>query len=163
MTTGVVKSQGSALYFVDTVSTTDPTLTKIACPTGVTGLGGPRDQIETTCLDTIGDKTYEAGLRNTGQISVPFNFIPRESSHQVLFALKEAGTTLNWVLLLSEGTAVPTVDTDGAIVAPAGRTSILFTGYVSDVNLDAATNDIIKGTLTIQRSGSVTLNAYTPS
>ncbi len=30
----------------------------MTCPTGITGLGGSRDQIETTCLNDTDDKTY---------------------------------------------------------------------------------------------------------
>lgn len=162
MTTGVVRSQGSELYFVDTVNYSDPTIVKLVCPTGIQGLGGPRDQIETTCLDTIGDKTYAAGLGNTGQVTVPFNMIPRDGSHQGLFALKENGAVLEWIVLLSESTEAPVFDSNFGFQAPATRSSIRFEGYVADVNIDIATNDIVKGTLLIQRSGSVDFRGYEP-
>lgn len=164
MTVGTVKTQGTELYFVDnSVTTSEPDLIKLSCPTGVQGLGGAADQIETTCLDTIGDKEFAAGLGNPGQVSVPFNLIPREHSHQILFELKRTGVDLEWIACLSEGTAAPTVDTDGLISAPAGRSSFQFTGYIADVNIDVATNEIVRGTLTIQRSGNVVFNAYTPA
>jgi len=41
-----VKTQGTELYFVSSAA-----VLKLTCPTGITGLGGARDQIETTCLD----------------------------------------------------------------------------------------------------------------
>lgn len=163
MTVGVVKSQGTELFFVDTISNTDGVVSKMACPTGISGLGGAADQIEDTCLDTTDDKTYQRGLGNPGQVSVPFNLIPRETSHQTLFTLKDQGTVIGWMACLSEGTTDPTMDTDLALVAPSGRTSFAFQGYVADVNIDIATNEIVKGTLTIQRSGGVTPNWYTPS
>lgn len=163
MTTGTVKTQGTELYVIDTVTTTDPTLVKMSCPTGITGLGGPRDQIDSTCLDTEGDKTFEAGLGNPGQVSVPFNLIPRESSHQALFGLKADGSVLHWLVLLSESDTAPTLDTDGEFVKPTDRTTISFDAYVSDVNIDIATNEIVKGTLTLQRSGAVTFVGYEPS
>jgi len=49
------------------------------------------------------------------------------------------------------------LDSNDELVAPASplRTSISFRGYVSDLNIDIATNEIVRGTLTIQRSGSV--------
>lgn len=155
MTEGVVKTQGSELFFIDAATSSDTDLVKMVCPTGVQGLGGAKDQIETTCLDTTGDKEYEAGLGNPGQVTVPFNMIPREHSHQVLFTLKELGVKLKWLLCFSEGTSQPTVNDDGEFVRPSGRTSIEFTAFISDVNIDLATNEIVRGTATLQRSGPV--------
>lgn len=157
MTEGVVKTQGSELWTVDSLTSSVAAVLKFACPTGITGLGGAKDQLETTCLDTPEDKEYAAGLGNPGQVTVPFNFIPQNSSHQVLFDLKEAGTVLPWLIGLSDGSAAPTLDTVDDLVPPASplRTSLYFRGYVSDVNIDIATNEIVRGTLTLQRSGAV--------
>jgi hypothetical protein len=163
MTTGTVRTQGSELFFIETESASDPAITKLICPTGINGLGGAKDQIETTCLDTTGDKEYAAGLGNPGQVSVPFNFIPRDTSHQILFALKDKGTVMKWLACLSESTTDPTMDTDFVFVVPTDRTSFAFDAYISDVNIDIATNEIVKGTLTLQRSGSVTVHPYTPA
>jgi hypothetical protein len=158
MTDGVIKTQGTELFTVDTLSSSVASVLKFECPTGITGLGGAADQIESTCLSTVGDKEYEGGLGNPGQVSVPFNFIPRSGSHQILFDLKESREVIPWLIGLSDGVAPPTLGANDALVAPASptRTSIGFSGYVSDLNIDIATNEIVRGTLTIQRSGSVT-------
>ena len=74
MTEGVVKTQGTELFTVDALSSSVASVLKFECPTGITGLGGAADQIETTCLDTVGDKEFTRGLGNPGQVSVPFNF-----------------------------------------------------------------------------------------
>lgn len=164
MTIGTVRTQGTELFFVQTLSESDPVITKLVCPTGITGLGGAKDQTETTCLDTLGDKEFVAGLGNPGQVNVPFNLIPRDLSHQVLFELKEAGTVLKWLSCLSEGTTAPSViDSDLDMTPPAGRTSFGFDAYISDVAIDIATNDIVKGTLTLQRSGSIRATWYEPA
>lgn len=164
MTTGTVKTQGTELFVIDaSVTASEEELVKMSCPTGITGLGGARDQIEDSCLDTVGDKTYVAGLGNPGQVSVPFNLIPRQSSHQNLFAWKASGTTMKWLVCLSESATDPTVDTDGNFVKPNDRTTIEFEAYVADVNIDIATNEIVRGTLTLQRSGDVTFVGYTPA
>lgn len=163
MTTGTVRTQGTELFMIETASASDPTITKLSCPTGITGLGGAKDQIETTCFDTTNDKEYVAGLGNPGQVSVPFNLIPRQTSHQILFDLKEAGTVLKWIACLSEGSNDPTMDSDLEFVAPAGRTSFRFDAFISDVNIDMATNEIVRGTLTLQRSGAVIPSFYTPA
>lgn len=157
MTQGTVKTQGTELYFVDSLTSSVPAVVKLACPTGITGLGGAADQIETTCLDALVDKEYARGLGNPGQVSVPFNLIPSAVSHQLLFDLKDAGTTISWLACLSDGTADPTtVDSNDMIVPPSNRTSFAFQAYVADVTIDIATNEIVRGTLTLQRSGAVT-------
>jgi hypothetical protein len=152
-----VKTQGTKLYFVDMLTSSVGAIIELACPTGITGLGGAADHIETTCLNATTDRTYTRGLGNPGQVSVPFNLIPTNASHQLLFDLKEAGTTVNWLACLSDGTTAPnTLDSNDRIIAPANRTSFGFDAYIADVNIDIATNEIVRGTLTLQRSGAVT-------
>lgn len=155
MTQGVIQTQGTELYLIDTLSSSAAAIVKLECPTGITGLGGAVDQIEVTCLDTTDDKEYRSGLGNPGTVSVPFNFIPSSASHQILFQLKDASTITQWMIGFSDGTADPTLDSNDAFVAPVGRTTAEFTAYVSDVNIDIATNEIVRGTLTLQRSGTV--------
>ena len=156
MSEGVVKTQGTELFTVDALSSSVASVLKFECPTGITGLGGAADQLETTCLDTVGDKEFTGGLGNPGQVSVPFNFIPRSGSHQILFDLKESAEVMPWVIGLSDGTGTPTLDSNDDLVPQASpaRTSIYFKGYVADLSIDIATNEIVRGTLTIQRSGS---------
>lgn len=164
MTTGTVRTQGTELFVIDSITVPmTPAIVKMSCPTGVQGLGGARDQIEDTCLDTTGDKTYQAGLGNPGTVTVPFNLIPRDASHQALFGWKADGSVMSWVVCLSEAATDPTLDTDDTFILPVDRTTIEFSGYVSDVNIDIATNEIVRGTLTIQRSGDVVFTGYTPS
>ncbi|GAB2913706.1 phage tail tube protein [Paralcaligenes ginsengisoli] len=150
----VVKTQGTKLYLAAGSPIAVMTLT---CPTGIQGLGGARDQIDSTCLDNIDDKTFEGGLGNPGQVTVPFNFHPNAADQQELFDLKTSGDKISWLIGFSDGITAPTLDSNDALQAPpaADRTSALFTAYVADVAIDIATNDIVKGTLTLQRSGSV--------
>ena len=153
-----VKTQGTELFLIDNVSApSTPAIVKFACPTGITGLGGATDQIDTTCLGN-NERTYVQGLANPGQVSVPFNFDPTQTSHQILFELKEAGTNLDWLIGLSDGTSQPSLNSLDAFVAPTSRTSAEFIAYISDVNIDIETNEIVRGTLTLQRSGAVTWN-----
>lgn len=170
MTQGTLKTQGSELFGIDTYTSTDPTLIKMACPTGISGLGGAKDQLDDTCLDSS-ERTFKPGLGNPGPVSVPFNFIPSHLSHQLLFALKEDGRLIRWMIAFSDGDADPTVAIDsdavGSFVPPASplRTTAEFDAYVADVNIDVATNEIVRGTLTLQRSGPVTwhFNGPTPT
>lgn len=147
--TGTVKTQGTGLYFIDAGA-----VMKLAAPTGVSGLGGATDQIETTTLDDEVDKTYVAGLGSPGQVSVPFNFKPGQASQQALFDLKESKDVIGWMVGLSDGSAIPTI-ASGALVAPPTRTCFAFSAFVADVSIDLATNEIVRGTLSLQRSGPV--------
>jgi len=151
-----VKTQGSELFLADTLSSSVAAVVKMACPTGITGLGGAADQLEDTCLDDLVDKSYVRGLGNPGQVTVPFVLQPDEMSQQLLFDLKDSGETIGWMIGLSDGTTDPTLDSNDALVAPAGRTSFGFSAYVADITIDIATNEVVRGTLLLQRSGAVT-------
>lgn len=157
MTVGTLKTQGTEVFLVDKITASAAAILKLACPTGVTGLGGPADQLEDTCLDNLEDKSFKRGLGNPGQVSIPFNFIPSNTSHQILFDLMDQGDTIEWMIGLSDGTAVPTLSAEEEMVPPASplRTSLVIQAYISDINIDIATNEIVRGTLTLQRSGSV--------
>lgn len=156
-----LKTQGTKLYFIDSSTTDGPELITMTCPTGLQGLGGARDQIEDTCLDNTDEKTFVAGLGNPGQVTVPFIFNPQAASHELLFALKSNGDNLLWAVGLSDGTAAPTIQSDNDIVVTSSRSWFEFSGFVSDVNIDIATNEVVRGTLTIQRSGAVTFTRKT--
>lgn len=150
MTTGTVKTQGTDLYFVSSASE----ILKVACATGITGLGGAADQIDKTCLDSA-EREFERGLLNPGPVSVPINFIPRSAAHQALLDLRDTGETVSWMIVLSDQSGAPSsIDSDEKLVSP-GATTAEFSGYLADMNIDVATNEIVRATLTIQRSGAV--------
>ena len=149
-----VRTQGTELFLCDPAAPT--AVITMACPTGITGLGGAADQIDITCLNSA-EREFARGFLNPGQLTVPFVLYPTDTSHQTLFDLKESGDTLAWMIGLSDGTTPPTA-VAGALVAPAStaRTTFAFSGYIADITLDMATNEVVRGTLLIQRSGAVT-------
>lgn len=154
MAEAVITSQGTELYFHN-LTTSSGSPTRVVCVTSISGLGGARDQIDTTCLDNTGDRTYVGGLGNPGQVQVAFNVHKNEASHEDVLNLKESGEVVSWGIYTSDGVGVPTVDSNGMLQPVAGRGSAIFDGYVSDVAIDIQGNDIWKGTITIQRSGTV--------
>ncbi|ETF00681.1 major tail subunit [Advenella kashmirensis W13003] len=153
-----IKTQGSGLYFVDSITVpATRAIIKLVCPTGIPGVGaGARSNIPTTCLDETEEETYLLGLAVPAQMAIPFNFDPRQVSHQILFDLKALGENLEWTVGFSDGIAAPTLGTDDVMVPPTDRTSARFTAAVADVAIDIATNTIVTGTLTLQRSGKTT-------
>lgn len=150
-----LKTQGTELFLKDTRATA-AAIVKFTCPTGVTGLGGPKSEIETTCLDETGDQTFVAGLGNPGDVTVPFNLRTDSAIHQDLFDLMAAGTVMDWAIGLSDGTTAASLDSAEAFVLATTRSWITFSGFIKDVNIDIAGNDVVKGTMLIKRSGVVT-------
>lgn len=144
-----IKTQGTNLYFISAA-----TVKTLTCPTGITGLGGARDQIETTCLENIDDKTYVSGLGNPGQVSVPFVFDPSAADQKLLYALHDSGEVVSWMVGFSDGTTAPTI-VSSVLTMATTRSAAQFSAFVADINVDVATNEIVRGTLTLQRSGNV--------
>lgn len=150
MTEGVTKTQGTRLYFA--VDESD--IFKVACPTGITGLGGARPQITKTCLDSL-EQEYEGGMPDPGEVSVPVNFINRSAAHQALADLFESGDSVSWMVVESNQSNAPTaLDSNGRLVSP-GPTTKEFLGHVANLEFDYQTNEIVRATLTIQRSGPI--------
>lgn len=150
MTDGVIKSQGTRLFFASAASE----IFEVQCPTGITGLGGAADQIDSTCLSST-EREYVRGLLNPGTLSVPVNFISRSAAHQALMTLRDSGDVVSWMIVLSDQTVSPTTfDSEDRLESP-GPTTFEFQGYVADATFDMPLNDIVRATLTIQRSGAI--------
>ena len=146
-----VKTQGTHLFYVSGASAAS----KLTCPTGVSGLNGAATPIDNTCLDELTDMNYVSGLSSPAQLSIPFNFKPSEADHKDLFAMKASGAVVTWIVCLIDGVGVPTVAAS-VMTAPTDRTSFRFSAFVADVSLDITTNEIVRGTLSLQRSGAIT-------
>ena len=145
-----VQSQGTELFLTE-----GEDVIKMSCPTSITGLGGAADTIDTTCLDSLEAESLR-GFKRPGQMTIPFILLPQDASHQqILTQLDESGDVVEWLIALSDGTADPTVAT-GEFVAPADRTSVRFKGFISDVNVDINTGEVVRGTLSVQRTGPKT-------
>ena len=151
-----IKSQGTKVYFVDSITApATPVVARLVCVGAVSGIGGGKaDQIETTCLEAL-NREFVSGLASPAEYSIPYNFDPRLVSHKLLNQLKASDDKIEWMICLSDGTAEPTL-TGGVLTAPTGRTSVKFTAYVSENTMEIAQNDVVKGTLTLQRSGAET-------
>jgi hypothetical protein len=153
------ETKGTHLYFIDALTTTDPTVTKLTCPTSIPGLGGgTKDRIDTTCLDETGSyRTYVGGFADPQELTIPFILYDGDTSHKALFLLRDSGDVVSWMACLSDATSIPTLDSDmTALVTPADRTTFAFSGYVSQVTIDATINEVIRGTLSIQPTGTTT-------
>lgn len=140
-------TQGSQLWFNDPVEG----VTLIGCVTTISGITAARDQIDTTCLDSTA-RTYEPGMLNPGNATFGINFEPSDASHVLLHDLYRAGTKVDWALGWSDGTSVPTLDSNSEFVLPTTRTWLLFNGYISELPFEFAINSVVTSTIGIQIS-----------
>lgn len=149
-----IVTKGTELWMVMNTSA-GYSVVKIGCPTGITGLGGAKSQIETTCLDSD-EQEFLAGFAQPGQMTAELDFDPSVISHQQLWDLNENDTVLTWIVGFSDGTATPTVDSAGTVTYDTARTFIEFDGYIADLPLDFAINSVVKSSMQVQRSGART-------
>lgn len=153
------KTQGTALMCIDPA---DGSLLTVGCVTSLNGINTTVDSIDTTCLSDSA-RTFLAGLANPGQASFGINFDPSDASHVRLHALKVAGTSLEWIIGFSDGTADPSIITDstGAYVfdPPTSRSWIEFDGFMTDFPFDFAINSVVQSNVSIQVSGEPVLSA----
>ena len=152
-----ILTQGTQVFaLVPPLSGTGPyTVMEVECATSFDPGGAPADQIEDTCLSAK-ERSYKKGLRTPGQASLGLNADPNNASHIRLHQLSEADgdTSIKWAVGWSDGTALPTLETDGDdFELPATRTWFVFEGYVSDFPFSFAANTVVTTTATIQRSG----------
>ncbi|QXH44280.1 phage tail protein [Pseudomonas xanthosomatis] len=152
-----ILTQGTQVFaLMPPLSGTGPfTVVEVECATAFNPGGAPKEQIEDTCLSS-NERTYKPGLRTPGQASLTINADPNSASHVRLHQLSEANgdTTMKWAVGWSDGTAAPTLNTEGDdFELPESRTWFVFEGYVADFPFDFAANAVVSTAVSIQRSG----------
>lgn len=148
------KTQGTQLYAIDPSPSGGggPAILVIGCVTSIDGIDTTLDQLETTCLESPA-RTYIGGLATPGSATFGINFDPADNSHVRAHQLKVAGETLHWAVGFSDGTAPPTVDSNGEFVLPTSRSWITFDGFMNSYPFTFALNAVVTSTVGIQISG----------
>lgn len=150
-----VKTQGTSVFFADSTATT-PAMVRMTAPTGITGpTSGAADQIETTDLDATTVKTFVNGLSSPSPLTIPFVLKPTNADHKRLFELRRSGVAMHWMIGFSDGTTTPTYAA-GALTPPTTRSFIGFYGSITELAIDFASNEVVRGTLAIQRTSDFT-------
>ena len=155
-----IVTQGTEVYFLDPGDTSGEVVTKLTCPTAITGLNSPRDQIEVTCLDSL-EAEYLPGLARPGAATITIQFDPTDASHQRLLELKSDPTVQNiwWAIGFSDGVGIPPTSGDSSgFVVPTTRTFLMFEAYLTDVPFDFALNSVVTTTIGLQVSGEKTIS-----
>ena len=148
-----VKTKGTQLW-VEVVASAGCSWVQIGCPTGISGFGGSKSQIDETCLDSE-EMEFGPGMASPGAITVNLNFDPSVVSHQELWDLFENDAVRRFAIGLSDGpmTDLPTFDSACTASFPSTRTFFEFEGYVADMPLEFALNANVTSAVSIQRSG----------
>lgn len=154
-----IETQGTRLFFVDTGGSSTPGIVKLTCPTGITGVnGGTKSRIDTSCLDIPGGgfRQYVGGLADADEVSVPFVMYKSDAGQEALKRLQTTNPTVSWMVVLSdEATDPTTLDSDDDINFPAGGGyAFRFRGYVANLTYSVDTNEVVRGSLTIQPTGA---------
>ena len=152
-------TKGTEIWFVKTDSN-GPSIVKLGCPKGLTGLGGAKSQLDTTCLDSL-EMEFSPGMGSPGAVSIPIDFDFSKLSHRDLVDMDENDTITTWIIGASTGTAAPTVDSAGVITYPSTRDYVSFQGYIAELPLDFAINSNIASTISLQRTGAKTYHYKT--
>lgn len=153
-----VKTQGTQLFAIDPA---DCSVITVECTTGLTGLGAPREQIETTCLDAD-VRTYVGGLATPGQLTVGLNFDPSIASHYRLYEMWRDNVDFKFAIGLGPETDVPTTSSGCDFDYPTTRTFIEAEGYIVDFPLEIALNAVITSSIPFQLSGEYTIFRKVP-
>lgn len=148
-----VKTKGTQIW-VEIADTAGSTWVQIGCPTGISGFGGSKTQVDDTCLDSD-EMEFKPGMASPGALTVNLNFDPKVVSHRELWELFENDNVVRFAIGLSDGpkTVVPTFDTAGTAIFPTTRTFLEFQGYVADFPLEFAINANVTSAVSVQRSG----------
>lgn len=152
-----VKTQGTQLYILDATASGGPVVLTVECATAISGLSNPREQIETTCLESD-TREYVGGLSTPGQLTVTVNFDPANESHLRLYEYWKENSD-NFKAAIGFGGPVdvdPTISGDD-FAFPTTRTFVEFEGYVVDLPLEAALNSVWTAAIPIQISGPYTI------
>jgi len=150
-----VVTRGTEVWFIDPED--DDVVIKLVCPTAITGLDAPREQIETTCLEDQA-RTYESGLATPGAATITVQFDPSEPSHIALYDLWTSGAPPTaWAIGWSDGTAPPTAAA-GEFTFPTSRTFTEYQATVNSVPFDFSLNAVVTSTIPMQISGMPVLH-----
>jgi hypothetical protein len=145
------------MYVIDPNGASEPAVLKVGCVTAIDGIDTTVEQNEVTCLEDLA-RRYEAGLATPGNATFAIQFDPADASHVRMHELKVAGTSLHWAIGFSDKKDLAptiTIDSNGdpEFVPPAGRSWIMFDGFMSSYPFNFALNAQVASTVGIQISG----------
>lgn len=148
-----LKTQKTNLFLIDPDATGGPEVLQVGCVISIDGIEATRDQLETTCMEGEA-RTYEPGMPTPGQMTFGINFDPSDDSHVRVYELWRSGTKFEMAIGYSDGTASPSVDTDGLFDLPATRSwLVMHDSYIANVPQTLQLNALVNANVAVQLSG----------
>lgn len=118
------------------------TFTTIA---NVGDIDGPNESVDTVEVTSNSSpnqtRQYIAGLRNSGQVTFPVNWVPSNQTHQNLKADFDARVVRNFQLVWPD----------------SGNATLDFAGIITNFGWSSPLGDKVTGSITIQVTGAPTL------
>lgn len=163
--TPYIATQGCSLYILDDVTVPGtPAVLKIGAVKGLTSIGGSATDIDISNMDSQ-IKEFAKGLLDGGAPAFDIIFNTKDASHILLHTLATLGTgaTKQWYFGFSDGStpAAPPTVVSTVLTPPAGRSGVSFLGYVKQFQIDAATDSVLMGKLSLKASGGTTITVAT--
>jgi hypothetical protein len=157
MTVTATLTQGYELYYASAAAVATKITQIQSAPSPV---GGARPQLPITTLDSV-EEEFVGALPSPSKSSFEIVFNEGDATHVALLGLKDSGAVKPWALGSSDGTVSPTVSASVFVTTAVARTFHYFSAYVEDMVLSIPANNVVKGTITLQRSGRTTTVAHT--
>jgi len=136
MTSTAIAAQGTT-FSIDTAVSGGPTYTAIGNIKTFSGFDGSASEIDVTNLSSPA-KEYRLGLEDNGQFVVELDRDFSDAGQTALLAARDSQAAKQFKLLLSNGE------------------NAVFTGYVKKFSAAGGVDQVIKGSVDIRISGSVT-------
>ena len=105
----------------------------------ISGPGGSAAIIDVTDLASTA-KEKRVGLQDEGSITLEINYIPTNVKHALLRTAKADGEARNFKIIFTD----------------SGTTTWSFSAFVSGFSVSAAVDDVIKASVTLEVTGSIT-------
>lgn len=149
-----VSTIGTKVYIIDPEASGGPEILAVECAISVDGLGAPREQNDVTCLEDTA-RRFIAGLATPGSMAMTINADPANAaSHLRLHQMYVAATRFDMAIGWGDGSAAPTLDSNGEFDFPTDRTFIeMQDSYVSDYPFAFNLNTVVQSAITFQLSG----------
>lgn len=154
------RAQGFELYIVDDLTApSTPALLKVGNLTDLGEFGAMLDDIEVTNLDSVA-KEYIQGLPDNGEMSLQANLDRTSAAHKLLWKLSKLAPSAGesrkkFIILGSDGTDVPTLDSNDDIVPPADREWWSMLAAVKSFRFPVSVNTVVKATIGLRISGAI--------
>lgn len=136
MSSTAIRAQGT-IFAIDTSVSGGPTYTAIKNIKSFSGMDGSSSEIDVTNLDSPA-KEYRVGLEDNGQFNIELDRDMSDIGQTALLAARDSQESKLFKLSLSNGVFAT------------------FTGFVKKFSLSGGVDAVVKGSVDIRISGSVT-------